>query len=503
MKIFRFILPAMLLIASSCFSQPASTILSVSLKPGGSIRFNFFDVYGQLLHFKNNTNKDTVITKKISINKPSFLYYGNFLVHPEGPVFLTYPVLLIPGDTILLRQGEDNAIAVQHSSGYPNFIDSLISIPKDFYWHNLEQQQQTLLKTVGLTGMIQQIENSFRKNEVSIRNLNLPDMRAEILRKMNSSIKYTATAYLLVDSTVSTSSTTDSLYNDMYRHVNEIRSLNALNNTNIYRAIIAYNAKKRNRKLDYNDVWACVAGADEQVKQTDFYKDYITTMVAGGFVYAPEKMQEVNQALKSIRMQDPYLDTLYQLTNILSETFTNFNRAKQQLKVFANGRFSFIIENDEKSTNHERKSITNLAAINLYDFDGNQFDFKQVVTDSNYKLTLVDFWASWCIPCLNEMPALKKVEDKLKGKSIQFVAISIDKEEAIDKWIEAAKRNTIFSEPSQYRLANFKQSPLTKLINLKNIPRYLVIDNKGNILNDDFYRPSDNRFELALLKYLD
>lgn len=503
MKIFRFILPAMLLIASSCFSQPASTILSVSLKPGGSIRFNFFDVYGQLLHFKNNTNKDTVITKKISINKPSFLYYGNFLVHPEGPVFLTYPVLLIPGDTILLRQGEDNAIAVQHSSGYPNFIDSLISIPKDFYWHNLEQQQQTLLKTVGLTGMIQQIENSFRKNEVSIRNLNLPDMRAEILRKMNSSIKYTATAYLLVDSTVSTSSTTDSLYNDMYRHVNEIRSLNALNNTNIYRAIIAYNAKKRNRKLDYNDVWACVAGADEQVKQTDFYKDYITTMVAGGFVYAPEKMQEVNQALKSIRMQDPYLDTLYQLTNILSETFTNFNRAKQQLKVFANGRFSFIIENDEKSTNHERKSITNLAAINLYDFDGKQFDFKQVVTDSNYKLTLVDFWASWCIPCLNEMPALKKVEDKLKGKPIQFVAISIDKEEAIDKWIEAAKRNTIFSEPSQYRLANFKQSPLTKLINLKNIPRYLVIDNKGNILNDDFYRPSDNRFELALLKYLD
>jgi len=351
--------------------------------------------------------------------------------------------------------------------------------------------------------MIQQIENSFRKNEVSIRNLNLPDMRAEILRKMNSSIKYTATAYLLVDSTVSISSTTDSLYNDMYRHVNEIRSLNALNNTNIYRAIIAYNAKKRNRKLDYNDVWACVAGADEQVKQTDFYKDYITTMVAGGFVYAPEKMQEVNQALKSIRMQDPYLDTLYQLTNILSETFTNFNRAKQQLKVFANGRFSFIIENDEKSTNHERKSITNLAAINLYDFDGKQFDFKQVVTDSNYKLTLVDFWASWCIPCLNEMPALKKVEDKLKGKPIQFVAISIDKEEAIDKWIEAAKRNTIFSEPSQYRLANFKQSPLTKLINLKNIPRYLVIDNKGNILNDDFYRPSDNRFELALLKYLD
>ncbi|MEH6305593.1 TlpA disulfide reductase family protein [Olivibacter sp. CPCC 100613] len=501
MKIFRFILPAMVLIASSCFSQPAPTILSVSLKPSGSIPFNFFDVYGQQLHFKNNTNKDTVITKKVLIDKPKFLYYGNFLVLPKGPVFLTYPVLLIPGDTILLKQGEDNAIVVQRSSGYPNFIDSLISIPEDFYLHNLEQQQ-TLLKTVGLAGMIQQIENSFRKNEVSICNLNLPDMQAEILRKMNSSIKYTATAHLLVDPTVSISSTTDSLYNDMYRHVNEIRSLNALNNTNIYRAIIAYNAKKRNRKLDYNDVWACVAGADEQVKQTDFYKDYITTMVAEGFVYAPEKIQEINQALKGIRMQDPYLDTMYQLTNILSETVTDFKRAKQQLKSFANGRYSYIIENDENSANHEKKSITHLAAVDLYNFAGNQSDFKQIITNTNYKLTLIDFWASWCIPCINEMPALKKVENKLKDKPIQFVAISIDKEEDVGKWIDAAKRNKIFHKPSQYRLANFKQSPLTKLINLKNIPRYLVIDNKGNILDDDFYRPSDDRFELALLKYL-
>lgn len=174
------------------------------------------------------------------------------------------------------------------------------------------------------------------------------------------------------------------------------------------------------------------------------------------------------------------MDTLYQLTNILTKTFTEYNQAKKELKTFAGGRHSFIIKDDESSANHEGKSINVLSEIHLFDFAGEKFDLKDIVANEKYELTFVDLWASWCIPCISEMPALKVVEDKLNGRPIQFIAISIDKEKDVDQWVAAAKENEIHDKPNQYRLANFKESSFAKLINLQTIPRYLVIDNTGS-----------------------
>lgn len=517
MKIRSIILPIAALFISSCFSrgepvderdedkaQMQPTVLSVFIKPGGKIGFNAFPDYLYGIVFRNNTDKDTVITKKLFLDKPLLLAYGSFLVVPDGEsIFRTYSLLLNPGDSVRLREGVNDELTIQSTSGFPNFLDSLISIPKDFYWHNLEQQQAKQLKKIGLKGLVQRIDSLFIQNETTINQLKNIKGRTEVLKKLNANIKYTAIAHLLVDPSVVNSAMTDSLFEDMYAHKEEIHSIDAINNRIIFEAIISYSANKRNKNLDKNDIWVCAAEADAGLVKTAIYKEALVTDIATNFVQTPKKIPEINKKLQALRGRNQFLDTLYQLTGILSKTFTEYKQAKIELETFAGGNYSYIIENDEKSANHEKKSITHLAAVNLYNFAGNQSDFKQIITNTNYKLTLIDFWASWCIPCINEMPALKKVENKLKDKPIQFVAISIDKEEDVGKWIDAAKRNKIFHKPSQYRLANFKQSPLTKLINLKNIPRYLVIDDKGNILDDDFYRPSDNRFELELLKYLD
>jgi thiol-disulfide isomerase/thioredoxin len=494
----------------SCFSQEESraqklqparpAIVSVSFKPGESLTFMIFDTYNQPVHFTNFTKKDTIITREIAIDKPSLLAYNNMLVLPTAPLLRSYPLLLIPGDTVLLKKGIDGAISLHYSSGYQNFIDSLISVPKSFHWPGSEQQM--LLKTTALKEKVQMIENTFRKNEVLIGNLKLSDIRADIMRKVNGNIKYTSTAYLLSDPRLNMSSVTDSLYDDLYRHIDGIQSLNTINNAAIYEAIIKYNAKKRDQYVDKKDIWACVAATDEQLKQTELYKNYVTTLIATGFVYTPEDMSKINQVLKSIQTQTPSLDTLYRLSNILTETFTDFKQARQKLKTFADGRYSFIIENDERSANHQKKTIKNLPMVALFDFAGKQSDFKRIVMNKRYKLTLVDFWASWCVPCIAEMPRLRTIEDKLKGKPIQFVTVSIDEDDQVNKWIEAAKRNKIFTKPSQFRLANFKKSSLTELINLKVIPRYLVIDNEGNILDEDFDKPSNPRFQMELLKYL-
>ena len=56
--------------------------------------------------------------------------------------------------------------------------------------------------------------------------------------------------------------------------------------------------------------------------------------------------------------------------------------------------------------------------------DGGSLHLAEVVKAN--KLTLVDFWASWCGPCRNEMPFVAKAYDKFKGKGFTVVGVSLD-----------------------------------------------------------------------------
>ncbi|GAA4791019.1 hypothetical protein GCM10023231_18640 [Olivibacter ginsenosidimutans] len=504
MKALSMIWPMATLIFVSCFSREASddkttdkaqqarpVVISVSLKPGEELKLMVPAKYNGKFHFKNSSRKDTVITERVVLDKPLFLDYNNIYVLQQGTLSRTYSLLLSPGDSIILKK-EEGALSLSYASGFPNFIDSLITLSQD-----------QNLKAMDLSETIQQIEASFKQNEVAIRNLHLPETRKDLLTKLNSKNKYALTAHLLADSAMTVTKTTDSLYDDLYEHADDIRSIDALHNQWIFGTLIAYNAKKQNKNIDKRDVWACIVGADQQLKQRDFYKEYVANCVAWSFMSTPKDIEAIKRKLQSVHTQDPYLDTIYQLTSILSGTFTDFKQAKKKLTTFAGGRYRYLIESDEASANHEMKSIANLPPVDLYDFTGKQTDFKRTVTDKNQPLTVIDFWASWCIPCIAEIPHLKKIERAFKNKPIQFVTISIDKEADIAKWIAVAKKNGIYNSPHQYRLANFKESALTKLLNIRNIPRYIVMNNKGDILDDDFYRPSNGNFELELLKYME
>ncbi|SEL60926.1 Thiol-disulfide isomerase or thioredoxin [Parapedobacter koreensis] len=477
--------------------------LSISLKPGERAIFNVFDVYRRSIALKNATTKDSLFEEKIWIDKPLLLVSGNVLVVPDGdPILRIYGLLLSPGDSVVLDRHDDGALSMHYSSGLPNFVDSLIVVPKDFYEHDGKRQQKRLAE-IGVAGITQDIDAAFQKNETAIAALAMPEVKARLLSSLNSNIKYTAIAHLLADPAVASSGLTDSLYEDLFQHMDEIRSIDATTKGTIFGALIAYNAKKQHGDVDKTDMWEAAAYADQQLKQTDMYKQHLVSAVAGTFVHSPKEITAINKELQSIHTQDPFLDTLYQLTNILSATFTDFSQAKAALKAFAGGRYRFIIEDNEQSANHEMKVITDLPPVELHDFAGNKSDFKRIVMNKDYMLTLVDLWASWCVPCIMEMPDLKKTAEKFRDKPIRFLAISIDKEEDVDKWVAVAKKNAIYNKPNQYRLANFRESPLTKLLNIRNIPRYLVINNEGRVLDEDFYRPSESSFELELLKLLD
>ncbi len=111
--------------------------------------------------------------------------------------------------------------------------------------------------------------------------------------------------------------------------------------------------------------------------------------------------------------------------------------------------------------------------------------------DLKGKFVYVDVWATWCGPCKAEIPYLKEVEAKYHNKNIEFVSISVDVEKDHEKWKTMVKEEDLkgiqlFSDK------NWKSDFVTGYL-IKGIPRFILIDPNGNIVNSNAPRPSSKK----------
>ncbi|MEN8125141.1 MAG: TlpA disulfide reductase family protein [Bacteroidota bacterium] len=113
--------------------------------------------------------------------------------------------------------------------------------------------------------------------------------------------------------------------------------------------------------------------------------------------------------------------------------------------------------------------------------------------DLKGKYVYVDVWATWCAPCKREIPYLKDLNKEYLDKDITFVSLSIDKMEDKDKWIKMVKDKNL--EGVQIMADNAWNSDFVTNYGIKGIPRFILIDKEGNILDSDAPRPSDPRLK--------
>jgi thiol-disulfide isomerase/thioredoxin len=97
----------------------------------------------------------------------------------------------------------------------------------------------------------------------------------------------------------------------------------------------------------------------------------------------------------------------------------------------------------------------------------------------------VDFWASWCGPCLSEMPYENQLISEFKGKQIKFIFISVDKDE--NQWRNAIAK--IDMKATHYLIPEGVKSALVEYLSFKEIPRYIIFDPKGRLISRDAPRP--------------
>jgi len=104
------------------------------------------------------------------------------------------------------------------------------------------------------------------------------------------------------------------------------------------------------------------------------------------------------------------------------------------------------------------------------------------------KYVFIDFWATWCGPCIKEQPYLKKLEEHYKGKNIVFVSISLDENEDYAKWKRMVNNKGL---PGIQLISGEGWGSLAHSYGVDGIPTFVLISPNGNILSWDAYRPSD------------
>ena len=108
--------------------------------------------------------------------------------------------------------------------------------------------------------------------------------------------------------------------------------------------------------------------------------------------------------------------------------------------------------------------------------------------DLKGKYVYIDVWATWCGPCKREIPFLKDIEQKYHDKNIEFVSVSIDKVSDRDKWKSMIANQALGG--IQLLADNDWKSSFVTDYQINGIPRFILIDKEGNIVDPNAPRPS-------------
>lgn len=184
---------------------------------------------------------------------------------------------------------------------------------------------------------------------------------------------------------------------------------------------------------------------------------------------------------------DSYVSTSYLVSYLDSREITTdsleriYNRFSGKIKASYTGRLILQKLNKRKLT------------IKAPDFSISDYNNKNIsLSDYRGKYVLIDFWATWCVPCIKQIPELKVLQNKYNNKGFQIICISIDT--SFQKWVEAIKKYKI--ESFRHVLGN--DDIAAKYPNTKQpIPNQILLNREGIVVWNSFDTSKELKVVLA------
>jgi len=131
------------------------------------------------------------------------------------------------------------------------------------------------------------------------------------------------------------------------------------------------------------------------------------------------------------------------------------------------------------------------------EFTANTIDGKEYsISDFKGKFTVIDFWYTGCIPCKAEVPYFEKLAKEMDGKDVQFLSVSLDTgDELIAEWKKVMKSKPADSRVLGLNLPGGFNSDLLPKLQINKVPRIMLIDKEGKIIDSYAKRPSDPKLK--------
>ena len=143
-------------------------------------------------------------------------------------------------------------------------------------------------------------------------------------------------------------------------------------------------------------------------------------------------------------------------------------QTRKPIQVFLNKGFALISPSIEKK---ENQTTLKSYEWKLKDENGNIFDFESV----KGKVVFINFWATWCPPCIAEMPSIQNLYTDYKDK-VEFLLVTNDPYSEINEFLSKNNYDFKILRPVTFN---------TSVFDVSTIPRTFLIDKTGKIIIDE------------------
>ncbi len=129
------------------------------------------------------------------------------------------------------------------------------------------------------------------------------------------------------------------------------------------------------------------------------------------------------------------------------------------------------------------------------DVNGKEYRFSDLKGD----YVIIDFWFTGCVPCRAEMPYFYEIAKDFDGKGVKFLSLSVDTGDVLyGRWEKMMRNKPETPGLLSVNLPDGFNSPLLKTLNIKGVPRIMLIDREGKIVESYAKRPSDPKLRQQL-----
>ena len=245
-----------------------------------------------------------------------------------------------------------------------------------------------------------------------------------------------------------------------------------------YDLTLKMDAKTFDESIVYSGV-----GSDEN--------NYLAQAVVSGSSLGLNKLIEMNEADFMVAIDSKTKSDLAKLessnldVNFIALQKNNIERSRAGMTAFYKDRKAKLLLNN--ALNNSMSS-----PFDYLNFKGGNTK----LSDFKGKYVYIDVWATWCGPCIAEIPFLKKVEEKYEGKNIAFVSISVDVQKDFEKWKKFVEDKQLGG--IQLFADKNWNSDFIKSFGINSIPRFILIDPSGKVVSADAARPSDSKLSEQL-----